>query len=520
MITKRIKLDPGKRKRILSDLQKVLGGRATDNQAVLYSYSGSGMPYPKAVPDFVVRPANTEEVRKIVLIAGKYQVPVTPVATGGQEAGTYPWFGGIVVDTNGMNRIHEIDETAGYAVIEPGVSFGSISNELQKRNMRLAVGSFPQNVSCLGNYIMTAVNSHRTLGPTDDLLCLEVVLADGTVVNTGTRAFSHTYPSSSWNYQSNSFPNIKNLFIDHAGTLGIVTKGSIRIYSKGEAQAMPLSAFDSYPKALEYMIKIGRGNLVQHVCSWHWALYTIIDHLGKYGRGAPAEIMLKEPWEKPEGRPYIIVVPSIAGFREQVKGAAEAAERITKDLGGAIFTEECIEKWPGAYKFFKDHYMDHRPTNQFQGGYGEAIPMMPIVMADPRKIAGLEDWGLKYLRKSGFRIGLTYYSHANDQSRSIFLRMTPFVQHGIGQTEMDRLINVRRKYMEEAFKKYGAVPLRPEYGLKPGELLSRTGGHAAAVRAVKKALDPENIMNSGMSSAIYGDLSAKNTKKAKKGGAK
>ena len=505
MITRRFHPDKAVQKRILKALTGIVGPeRATDNPAVLYSYSGSAMLFPKAQPHFVVRPKSTGEVQRILAVARRYRVPVTPVASGSQEPGTYPWFGGIVLDTMAMDRIHSIDSEAGYAVIEPGVTIGALARELARKGLRCSVGSFPPGVSALGNYLMTAVNSHRTQGPLDDILGLEVVLADGTVVHTGSRAFGDTYPSTGWHLASNSFPNIKNLFIDAAGTLGVVTRGAVRAYSLGEARTLPLSAFDDYPTALEYMVRLGRGNLVQHICCWHWILYTIIDHLGRYGRGAPADVLLREPWDAPEDRPYIVVVPSIAGFREPVKAAEKTAERITKELGGRIWTEECKETWPGAWKFFADHYRDHRPTDQFMGGYGEGFPVMPIVIADPKRIAGLEKWGLEFLRKSPLKLGLTYYSHAIDQSRAVFLRMTPFIAPESTPKEVEQASQVRHRYLEEAYKRYGAVPVRHDYGLKPGETLSKTGGHAKALRSIKWALDPENIMNPGMSLSVYG----------------
>jgi len=510
MITRRFQADPAVRKRILRALIGVVGpDRASDNPAVLYSYSGSAMVFPKAQPHFVVRPKSAEEVRRVLAVARKHRVPVTPVASGSQEPGTYPWFGGIVLDTMAMDRIHAIDPVGGYAVIEPGVTIGRLARELAPHGLRCTVGSFPPGISALGNYLMTAVNSHRTQGPPDDLLGLEAVLADGTVLRTGSRAFSHAYPATGWHLESNSFPNLKNLFIDAAGTLGVVTLGAARVYSLGETRALPLSAFDNYAAALEYMIRLGRGNLVQHVCAWHWVLYTIIDHLGTYGRGAPADVLLQDPWKVPEDRPYIVVVPSIAGFREQVEGAERAAERITRDLGGRMWTEECREKWPGAWKFFADHYRDHRPTDQFMGGYGEGFPMMPIVIADPKRIAGLERWGLRFLRKSSLKLGLTYYSHAIDQSRAVFLRMTPFISPEATPGEVRKAVQTRRRYLEEAYKRYGAVPVRYDYGLKPGEMLAKTGGYGKALRAVKSALDPQNLMNPGMSVSIYGKPGAK-----------
>ncbi len=510
MIRRRFKPDKEMQRRILSALVRIVGpDRASDNPAVLYSYSGTAMVFPKAMPHFVVRPKTTDEVRRVLAVARRHMAPVTPVASGSQEPGTYPWFGGIVLDTMAMDRIHKIDEAGGYAVIEPGVTMGRLSRALEKKGLRCTVGSFPPGISALGNYLMTAVNSHRTQGPLDDILGLEVVLADGTVVHTGSKAFDHAYPSVSWHLASNSFPNIKNLFIDAAGTLGVVTRGAVRAYSLGEARTMPLSIFDDYPTALEYMIRLGRGNLVQHICSWHWVLYTIIDHLGRYGRGAPADVLLKKPWEKPDDRPYIVVVPSIAGFKETVRAAELTAERITLELGGRMWTDECRENWPGAWKFFADHYRDHKVTNQFMGGYGEGLAMMPIVIADPKCIAGLEEWGLKFLRKSGLKLGLTYYSHAVDQSRAIFLRMTPFIMPDSSPKEVERAVVARRKYLEQAFKRYGAVPVRHDYGLKPGETLAKTGGHGKALKAVKWALDPQNILNPGMSISIYGRPPAK-----------
>jgi len=518
MITRRFHPDKAKQKRILRALCDIVGTeRATDNPSILYSYSGAAMVFPKAQPHFVVRPKTTQEVQKVLAVARRNQVPVTPVGSGSQEPSTYPWFGGIVLDTMAMDRIHKIDPEGGYALIEPGVTIGRLSRELDKKGLRCTVGSFPPGISALCNYLMTAVNSHRTQGPLDDILGLEAVLADGTVMRTGSSAFSETYPSTGWFLGSNSFPNLKNLFIDAAGTLGVVTLGAVRAYSKGESSTMPLSAFDDYPSALEYMTRLGRGNLVQHVCSWHWILYTIIDHLGQYGRGAPADVLLKKPWEAPKDRPYIVVVPSIAGFQEPVEAAEKTAERITRELGGRIWTGECQDKWPGAWKFFKDHYMDHRPTNQFMGGYGEGFPVMPIVIADPKRIAGLEKWGLKFLTKSALRLGLTYYSHAIDQGRAIFLRMTPFIAPDSTPQEVKEAARVRHTYLEEAYKRYGAVPVRHDFGLKPGETLDKTGGHGKAVKAVKWALDPENIINPGMSLSIYGKPPAeKASKKSKK----
>jgi FAD/FMN-containing dehydrogenase len=288
-----------------------------------------------------------------------------------------------------------------------------------------------------------------------------------------------------------------------------VTAGAVRAYSLGEARTMPVAAFGDYPSALKFMVKAARNNLVQHICCWHWTLYTIIDHLGTYGRGAPADVLVHDPWAPPDERPYILVVPSIAGLKEHVEAGEKAFLRLAGEMGGRPYTDECLSQWPGAHKFFADHYRDHQPTTQFMGGYGEGFPMMPIVIADPNKIAGLEDWGLKFLRKSDLKLGLSYYSHTIDHGRSIFLRMTPFISGESSEKEKQKATEIRRKYMEQAYKRYGAVPIRFDYGTPPGQMLKKTGGLYKALRSIKSALDPDNIINPGMSISMYGRPSKK-----------
>ena len=514
MITSRFKASKEKKKKILAALQRVVGpDRATDNPGILYSYSGTSMLFPKAMPDFVVRPKTTEEVQKIVAVAGKFQVPITPIASATQEPGTYAWFGGIVLETMAMDKVIEINAEGGYAVVQPGVTIQKLSSELAKKNLRCTMGSFPTGISALGNYLMTAVNSHRSAGPMDDILGLEVVLADGTMMHTGSRAFGDVYPNTGWYAPTNGFPNIKNAFIDAAGTLGIVTAGAVRAYSLGETRALPVVAFDDYKSALGYMVTAARGNLVQHICCWHWVLYTIIDHLGVYGRGAPVDVLLNDPWVAPEDRPYIVVVHTMAGFKEMVEAGEKTVERLAKDHGGKMWTHEIKDQWPGAWRFFADHYRDHKPTNQFMGGYGEGYPVMPIVITDQKKMVGLEEWGLKFLRKTDLKLGLTYYSHIMDHGRSVFLRMTPFISGESNQKEKDEAGKVRWKYMDQAYKRYGAVPIRFDYGHPDGEFIKNTGGLGNALKNIKWALDPDNIINSGMSVNMYGRPPKKKTPK-------
>lgn len=499
MIRERVKLSKQKREKISRELRRVLGAKnISTNPAVLVGYSGSATVAPKIVPDFLVKPQNIEQIKKILNIAKKNKVPLTVMASGTQDAATHPIFGGIVMDTMGMNKILEINLDSAYAVIEPGVTIGRFSKELDKIDYHCTVGSFPPSISVIGNYTQTACNTHRSSGIRDDILGLEVVLPDGTLVQTGSKAFSATYPQTGWHSASNSFPDLRGLFIDACGTLGVITKAAIRIYPKNEAQAMPIASFEDYATSLEYMKKIVRANLVQHCSIWHWGLYTMIDHLQTFGQGAPFEIVLTDPWEKPDERPYTIVVPVMSGYREDMEGHIKACEKVAKELGGRIYNEELKEKFPGAYQFYEEHFIHHYPTRAFMGGYAEAMPLFPIVLADPTKVASLEKWGLRFLRKSPLKLGLSYYSHSLDQNRTIFLRMTPYIEATSTDNEIKRALAVHQKYLEEAYRKYGAVPIRNIYATSEERNIDKTGGFGILLKKIKNTIDPENILNPGI----------------------
>jgi FAD/FMN-containing dehydrogenase len=92
-----------------------------------------------------------------------------------------------------------------------------------------------------------------------------------------------------------------------------------------------------------------------------------------------------------------------------------------------------------------------------------------------------------------------------DQSRAIFFRLTPFVS---GQDDLEQGREVYETVMEEAFKRYGAVPMRiatqKRYGSPDEAIANRLGGYGSLLRRIKRALDPHNIMNSGFSMGFYG----------------
>ncbi len=472
--------------------------KVTRNRTILFSYSGTALPIPKTMPDVVVRPESVEDVQAVLRIANQLIIPVTPVASGTLEPSVIPKAGGIVLDTYAMDRIREINTDSGYAVIEPGVSMGKFTRAIAPHNFRAALGSFPPGNSVLLNYTLRGHGTHRSSGIDSEILGLEVVLPDGTVVETGSKAFSQAYPESTWHSPWGPLPDLRGIFMNACGTLGVITGGAVRIYDRNEAQEAPLYAFNSYGDAVDFMVKISRANLVEHVTTWHWGLYTIINTLEAGEEMETSDeytiVFMVEPWQDPGDRPYCVAIPVMTGFREDLDTHIRIMDKLARERGGRPFGEECQERFPGAWRYWNNYAIKHEPCIAFMRGFALGYGFMHILYAEPKRVVDLERFGLEYIYTRGLQYGTTYYSHCLDQGRTIFLRITPFVDPA-DEAEHENALDIYRSYIEEGMKRYGATPIRYD-GLV--NYVDKAGGFGKLMKMIKQAVDPNNILNPGL----------------------
>jgi FAD/FMN-containing dehydrogenase len=472
--------------------------KVTTKKAILFGYSGTALPIPKTMPDIVVRPLSVEDVQVVLRIADKLIVPVTPISSGTLEPSVIPKAGGIVLDMYGMDQILEINTDAAYAVIEPGVGAGKFVRAIRPHGFRATLGSYPPGNSLLGNYHLKGHGSHRASGIDSEVLGLEVVIPDGTIVRTGSKAFEDSYPGQGWHAQWGPLPDLRGIFMNACGTLGVITKMAARIYPLNDVQALPVMGFDSYGDAVEFMKIASRANLVEHCVTWHWGLYTVMNLLASGGEAQASDdylkVLMTEPWQHPEDRPYCMVLNIMTGFEEDIDTHAKLLEKIAKGLGGRRMNEEIQERWPGTWDYYKTHGIDHEPCTHFMKGFGLGYGFMHILYAEPKKVVELERFGLEYIWSRGLQYGTTYYSHCIDQGRSIFLRLTPFVDP-VDEQEHEKAVEIYRGYIEEGMKRYGATAIRYD-GIH--NYVDKSGGFGELLKRIKKAVDPNNILNPGL----------------------
>jgi glycolate oxidase len=230
------------RKGVVEELEKIVGKeRLSTRIADLYVYGFDASIHHKT-PDVVVRPLNTKEVSDIVKLANRTKTPIVPRGAGTAMCGhTVPLKGGIIIDLTGMDKIKEIRVEDLFCVVEPGVVYDKLNLELAKKGFWFPTTPGSGEACTIGGMVATNASGMRAIkyGATRDyVLGLEVVLPTGDVIHTGTRTLKN-----SSGYQ------IDRLMVGSEGTLGIVTEITLKLAFKPKASAMTLAAFNSLEDA-------------------------------------------------------------------------------------------------------------------------------------------------------------------------------------------------------------------------------------------------------------------------------
>ncbi len=196
--------------------------RVSRGTSVLDLHSRDESFHQPARPDAVAWPVTPDEVRRAVLWAGENGIPVTPWGAGTSiEGNPVPVRGGLVLDFGQMNRILDIRPEDFLVSVEPGVLYTDLNVELNRRRTGLFFPPDPGAAATVGGMVANNASGVRTVryGPTRRFVKrLEVVLADGRVVETGTLA-----PKTSSGF------DLPGLLVGSEGTLGIFTRVDLEL---------------------------------------------------------------------------------------------------------------------------------------------------------------------------------------------------------------------------------------------------------------------------------------------------
>jgi len=226
-------------------LKQVLGPRATNAAAVREQHSHGESYHPPAPPDVVCFPETTAEVVEIVRISAEIGAPVIPFGAGTSlEGHVHAVHGGICIDLRHMNRVLRVSTEDLDATVEAGVTRLQLAKAL--RNTGLMFPIDPGADATIGGMAATRASGTTAVRygtMRENVLGLTVVLADGRIVTTGTRA-----------HKSSSGYDLTRLFVGSEGTLGVITEVTLRLHPLPESVSAAVCAFDSIAGAVNAVI--------------------------------------------------------------------------------------------------------------------------------------------------------------------------------------------------------------------------------------------------------------------------
>jgi D-lactate dehydrogenase (cytochrome) len=229
----------------VDELKRLLGARASDAAVVRDHHSHGESYHPPAAPDVVCFPTTTAEVAQILHISERHRLPVVPFGAGTSlEGHVHAVRGGITVDLRELNRVVRVSVADLDATVEAGVTRSQLAHAL--RNTGLAFPIDPGADATIGGMAATRASGTTAVRygtMRENVLGLTVVLADGQIVRTGTRA-----------RKSAAGYDLTRLFVGSEGTLGVITEVTVRLHPIPEAVAAAVCSFESMRGAVDAVI--------------------------------------------------------------------------------------------------------------------------------------------------------------------------------------------------------------------------------------------------------------------------
>lgn len=431
-----------------------------------YSYDSSFLPlFPAKKPDLVVRPLTTKEVSQVMSLANQYEIPVTARGSAsGRTGGCIPVQGGISLSLNRMTKILELDEQNMMITAEAGVRTGDIYNLCAEKGLFYPPDPASFKFSTIGGNVAENAGGMRAVkyGVTNNyVMGLEVVLADGTVINTGGKAIKNV-----------TGYNLTQLFTGSEGTLGVITKVLLRLIPMPKARNTLQLMFSSLDDACATIHKMLQSGITP-------AAAEVMDRTSMQAVARHRKTNLDDATEA--GIIAEIDDNDEAGLAKQAQQIEQIAREFNvREVRIAQSAKEADDIWamrrgmgPAVGAMAPDRIGEDIsvPRNEF-----------PEIVRRIRQIA--DKYGLK----------IAVYGHAGDGN------LHPSILCDLSNPEEAALVN---KAIDEIFGAALAVggTLSGEHGIgltKRGYIADALGENGVrTLKAIKYALDPKGILNPG-----------------------
>jgi D-lactate dehydrogenase (cytochrome) len=447
----------------IAELSRICPGRCTTAAAIREQHAGTLTALPVQPPDAVVFPETVEEVQAVVRIASQHRMPLVPFGAGTSlEGQVNAPCGGVSVDLSRMTRIIRVSQDDLDATIEPGVTLDQLNAGLRSTGLFFPVDP-GAGTATLGGMASTRASGTTTVrygAMRDNVLALKVVLADGTLISTGSRA-----------RKSAAGYDLTRLFVGAEGTLGIIVELTLRLHPRPETVIAGVAAFGSVAAAARASAAaVQAGLAMQRIELLDKAMLEIVNPAS--GTNLPAD------------GPVLFV--EVAGTAALAAEHLEAFIAVVEDqdgrwLGHGAAADERRALWKARHDAFWS----------IRAAFPGRSFLVTDICVPLSRLAECLDETLQDLKESGLVAPIV--GHVGDGNFHTIL-----VYDAADGTERDRIDAYLDRLAARALRMEGTCT--GEHGIGQGKaryLAAEAGASLGVMRQIKTALDPQGLMNPG-----------------------
>ncbi len=452
---------------LIHELQQIVGREqvmVSEADRLTYAYDAAVLE--PVLPALVVRPRSPEDLGRVVRLCNDHGLPLTVRGAGTNlSGGTIPHAGGVVVLTNALNQILEINEADQYAVVQPGVVTAKLAAAVEAKGLFYPPDPGSMAVSTLGGNVAENAGGLRGLkyGVTlDYVMGLEFFAAAGDLVKTGSRTVKCV-----------TGYNLTGLLVGSEGTLGVIAEIILKLIPLPQDRRAMLATFDQVDQASETVAAIISNRIVPATLEFldNFTIRTVEDYSHV---GLPVDAAA-------------LLLIEVDGHPAVVAEEAEQVEALCRKLGATqVHTaQDAAERdrvW-AARRAALSALAKLKPTVVLEDA---TVPRSQI----PAMIRALEEIGRK------FELPIGTFGHAGDGN----LHPTILTDRR-NQEEWRRVEAAVEAIFDVALALGGTLSGEHGIGKAKARFLEKEVGPGTIrySKSIKAALDPKNILNPGQS---------------------
>ncbi|MGA7984948.1 MAG: FAD-linked oxidase C-terminal domain-containing protein [Burkholderiales bacterium] len=446
---------------VVTELRALLGERVSTAASVREHHGKDESYFPYALPDAVVYPHSTEEVRDVVNICRRHGVPMIPFGVGTSlEGHVLAIEGGVTIDLSQMNAVLAVHEEDLDAVVQAGVTRKQLNEYIKHTGLFFPID--PGADATIGGMASTrasGTNAVRYGTMRENVLSLTVVLADGRIIKTARRA-----KKSSAGY------DLTRLFVGAEGTLGIITEVTVKLYPVQEAMSAAVCAFDSIDGCTRTVIQTIQAGVPVARCEI--VCEHSIDAINKY--------------KKTSYRVAPTLFFEFHGTQASVVEQAETVQEIARENGGMDFQwatrpEERNLLWEGRHNAYFA-CLQTRPG---------ARALSTDVCVPISRLAECVHETMEDVKS--YVVPVPMVGHVGDGNFHLIFLIDPDKPE---ELELAKTLN--KRLVRRALAMEGTCTGEHGVGMgKQGSMQEELGEAVDVMRGIKRLFDPDNLMNPG-----------------------